>query len=52
MKQREFSLNLRNVNYLRSTYTLTRDRDSDQLKGIYYQAVERQHFSVVFARVK
>ena len=42
---------LRDVNYPGSTYTLTYDPESDQLKGIYYQAVERQNFSVIFARV-
>ncbi len=42
---------LRDANYPGSTYTLTYDPESDQLKGIYYQAVERQSFSVEFVRV-
>jgi uncharacterized protein (DUF2147 family) len=45
-------IELRDVNYPGSTYTLAYDLASDQLKGIYYQAVERQRFSVTFARVK
>ena len=44
-------IELRDVNYPGSTYTLTYDPASDQLKGIYYQAVERQRFDVVFARL-
>jgi hypothetical protein len=45
-------IELRDVNYPGSTYTLTYDAASDQLKGIYYQAVERQRFEVVFVRIK
>jgi hypothetical protein len=43
---------LRDVNYPGSTYTLTYDPARDRLKGIYYQAVERQRFEVVFERIK
>jgi len=43
---------LRAPNYPGSTYTLTYDRDHDQLRGIYFQAVERQNFNVVFVRMK
>ena len=43
---------LRDVNYPGSTYTLTYDPASDQLKGIYYQAVEKQRFPVAFVRMK
>jgi hypothetical protein len=43
---------LRDVNYPGSTYTLTYDPASDQLKGIYYQAVEKQRFPVAFVRLK
>ena len=32
------------------TYTLTYDAASDQLKGIYYQAVAKQKFDVFFVR--
>jgi len=45
-------IELRDVNYPGSTYTLTYDPASDQLKGIYYQAVEKQRFPVAFVRLK
>jgi len=45
-------IELRDVNYPGSTYTLTYDSASDQLKGIYYQAVQKQRFPVAFQRVK
>ena len=45
-------IELRDVNYPGSTYSLTYDAESDQLKGIYYQAVERQRFPIAFARLK
>lgn len=45
-------IELRDVNYPGSTYSLTYDAESDQLKGIYYQAVEHQRFPVAFARLK
>ena len=45
-------IELRDVNYPGSTYSLSYDAKSDQLKGIYYQAVERQRFPVAFARLK
>jgi hypothetical protein len=41
---------LRAGGYNGSTYTLTYDAASDQLKGVYYQAVARQKFEVVFNR--
>jgi hypothetical protein len=41
---------LRAGGYNGSTYTLTYDAASDQLKGVYYQAVARQKFEVVFKR--
>jgi len=43
---------LRAGGYNGSTYTLTFDAADDQLKGIYYQAVAKQKFDVVFERVK
>lgn len=43
---------LRDVNYPGSTYTLTYEPSIDQLKGIYYQAVEQQRFQVVFERIQ
>jgi len=41
---------LTDVNYPGSTYTLGYDPASDQLKGIYFQAVERAQYEVVFVR--
>jgi len=43
---------LRAGGYNGSTYTLSYDAATDQLKGVYYQAVARQKFDVVFARAK
>jgi hypothetical protein len=43
---------LRAGGYNGSTYTLTYDATSDQLKGVYYQAVAKQKFEVVFVRTK
>ena len=45
-------IELRDVNYPGSTYTLTYDPASDQLRGLYYQAVEDQRFTVFFARMR
>lgn len=39
-------------NYPGSTYTLTYDREHDQLRGIYFQAVQQQSFNVYFVRMK
>jgi hypothetical protein len=36
--------------YNGSTYELTYDPASDQLKGVYYQAVARQKYEVYFVR--
>ena len=43
---------LRAPNYPGSTYTLTYDPQQDQLRGIYFQAVQQQSFNVFFARMK
>ena len=45
-------LELRDVNYRGSTYTLRYDPASDQLKGVYDQAALQQRFAVVFVRMK
>ena len=37
-------------NYRGSTYTLVYNPESDQLEGVYFQAVTRQSFEVVFVR--
>lgn len=43
---------LRDVNYPGSTYTLQYDPASDRLKGDYFQAVEKQTFAIEFVRSK
>jgi hypothetical protein len=43
---------LRDVNYPGSTYTLQYDAVADRLKGTYFQAVQRQTFDVEFVRVR
>jgi hypothetical protein len=43
-------IELRDVNYPGSTYTLVYDPASDQLQGIYYQALQQQSFNVFFTR--
>ena len=45
-------IELRDVNYPGSTYTLAYEPQSDQLQGIYFQAVQRQNFEVIFVRMK
>ena len=45
-------IELRDGNYPGSTYTLTYDPQSDQLRGIYFQAVMKQQFEVAFERLK
>lgn len=46
------SFELQAGGYNGSTYELSYDAASDQLKGIYYQAVMKQKFEVAFARRK
>jgi hypothetical protein len=43
-------IELRDVNYPGSTYTLTYDPGSDRLQGDYFQAALKQTFDVVFTR--
>ncbi|MBW1837865.1 MAG: hypothetical protein JRI99_13195 [Deltaproteobacteria bacterium] len=43
---------LRDVNYPGSTYTLIYDSEQDRLNGYYYQAVQKMTFDVVFIRKK
>jgi len=45
-------IELRDINYPGSTYTLHYDPGSDRLKGLYYQSVEKQTFAIEFARGK
>jgi hypothetical protein len=44
-------IELRDAGYPGSTYTLTYNPQSDQLKGDYFQATIQQHFEVVFIRM-
>ncbi|UCD29650.1 MAG: hypothetical protein JSV03_03990 [Planctomycetota bacterium] len=46
----EVFVELRDVNYPGSTYTLIYDRATDMLQGIYFQAVAQQNFKVAFVR--
>ncbi len=48
----EVFIELRDVNYPGSTYTLIYDPKSDQLYGQYFQAALQQTFDVTFERVK
>jgi len=43
---------LRDVNYPGSTYTLIYDPEKDRFNGYYFQAVQKQTFDVVFERMK
>jgi hypothetical protein len=45
-------IELRDVNYPGSTYTLTYDPTKDQLQGDYFQAALKQTFDVFFTRVQ
>ena len=45
-------IELRDVNYPGSTYTLEHNPSSDQLSGQYFQAALQQTFEVVFSRLK
>ena len=46
------SVELRDVNYPGSTYTLTYDSKTDRLVGRYFQAVTGETFDVYFMRLK
>lgn len=43
---------LRDLNYPGSTYTLHYDPGPDRLKGTYFQALEKQTFTIEFVRAK
>ncbi len=43
-------IELRDVNYPGSTYSLTYNSQEDRLEGVYYQALLQQSFEVVFFR--
>jgi hypothetical protein len=42
---------LRDTGYPGSSYTLLYDPDRDALMGIYYQAIQKQNFDVIFFRM-
>jgi hypothetical protein len=46
------SIELQDVNYPGSTYTLSFDPREDVLEGIYFQAVQKQQFPVRFIRME
>lgn len=48
--QTKVFVELRDVNYPGSTYTLLYVPQNDQLSGTYYQALQQQRFEVVFVR--
>ena len=43
-------IELQDLGYPGSTYTLSYDPQSDQLRGVYYQAAMQQSFEVIFVR--
>jgi hypothetical protein len=45
-------IELRDVGYPGSTYTLTYDPAGDRLTGIYYQAAIQQKFDILFQRAR
>jgi len=45
-------IELRDVNYPGSTYTLNFSQNNDQLSGTYFQAVEGVNYDVAFARIR
>jgi hypothetical protein len=48
----EVFVELRDVHYPGSTYTLNYDPATDRLEGLYFQAVQQQQFAVNFIRKK
>ncbi len=48
----KIEVELRDIGYPGSSYTLLYDPDRDALLGLYYQAVQRQNFDVVFVRMQ
>lgn len=48
----EFFMELQDVGYPGSTYTLRYDEPEDQLVGIYYQAAMRESYEVAFQRLR
>ena len=44
-------IELRDTGYPGCTYQLTYDRQSDQLKGVYYQAAVKERYDIYFVRL-
>jgi hypothetical protein len=42
---------LRDTGYPGCTYTLTYDRQNDQLRGVYYQAAVQERYDIYFVRL-
>jgi len=41
---------MQDIGYPGSNYTLTYDKDADRLVGVYYHAVLKQNFDIFFVR--
>lgn len=53
-KERGFTkvfVELQDVNYPGSTYTLIYDKESDLLRGVYYQATQQEEYQITFERL-
>ena len=50
--QIKVEVELRDTGYPGSSYTLLYDPDKDALLGLYYQAVQKQNFDVIFVRMR
>ena len=50
-KKRTIFIELTDVNYPGSTYSLKYDRENDLLEGLYYQAALQRSFTVRFIRM-
>lgn len=53
-KERGFTkvfVELQDVNYPGSTYTLIYDKENDLLRGVYYQATQQEEFQIYFERL-
>ena len=53
-KERGFTkvfVELQDVNYPGSTYTLIYDKENDLLRGVYYQATQQEEYQIYFERL-
>ena len=51
-KQIKIYVEMQDIGYPGSNYTLTYDKENDRLVGVYYHAVLRQKFDIFFIREK